>query len=102
MSSAELVRWGALGAFLAGVAWIVSGLISLAIPGQGTEEICSSSYYLLETIFCIASVGILGGLVGLRARQVPSYGALGAAGFYVGFIGIALMLVQRGLNGHML
>jgi hypothetical protein len=61
MSSAELVRWGALGAFLAGVAWIVSGLISLVIAGQGTEEIGSSSYYLLEAMFCIVSVGMLGG-----------------------------------------
>ncbi len=94
MSSAELARWGALGAFLAGISWIVSGLISLAIPGQGTEEIGSSSYYLLETMFCIASVGMLGGLAGLHARQAPSYRALGAAGFYAAFIGIALILVS--------
>jgi hypothetical protein len=94
MSSSDLVRWDALGAFLAGVAWIVSGLISLAIPGQGTEEIGSSSYYLLETMFCIASVGMLGGLVGLHARQWPTYGALGAAGFYAAFIGTALILVS--------
>ena len=94
MLSAELVRWGALGAFLAGVAWVVSGLISLAIPGQGTEEIGSYSYYLLETMFCIALVGMLGGLVGLHARQAPSYGALGAAGFYAAFIGTALMLLS--------
>lgn len=84
MSSAEWVRWGALGAFLAGLAWVVSGLISLAIPGQGTEVLGSSSYYLLETMFCIASVGMMGGLVGLHARQVPSYGALGATGFIYG------------------
>ncbi len=94
MSSAELVRWGVLGAFLAGVAWVVSGLISLAIPGQGTEEIGSYSYYLLETMFCVASVGMLGGLVGLHARQVPSYGVLGATGFYAAFIGTALMLLS--------
>lgn len=94
MSSAEWVRWGALGAFLAGLAWVVSGLISLAIPGQGTEVLGSSSYYLLETMFCIASVGMMGGLVGLHARQVPSYGALGATGFYTVFIGTALMLMS--------
>jgi hypothetical protein len=61
MSSAKWVRWGALGAFLAGLAWVVSGLISLAIPGQDTEVLGSSSYYLLETMFCIASVGMMGG-----------------------------------------
>lgn len=94
MSSAELVRWGALGAFVAGVAWIVSGLISLAISGQGTEIPGSFSYYLLETMFCVASVGMMGALVGLHARQVPSYGALGAMGFYAAITGTALMLVS--------
>ena len=94
MSSSDLMRWGALGAVLAGVAWVVSGLISLVVPGQGTEEIGSSTYYLLETIFCIASVGMLGGLAGLHALQAASYGRLGAVGFYAAFIGTALMLIS--------
>ena len=94
MSSSELVRWGALGAILAGVAWAVSGLISLVVSGQGTEDIGSFSYYLLETIFCIASVGMLGGLAGFHALQAASYGRLGAVGFYAAFIGTALMLLS--------
>jgi hypothetical protein len=94
MSSSDLIRWGALGAMLAGVAWMVSGIISLVIPGQGTEDIGSFSYYLLETIFCIASVGILGGLAGFHALQAASYGQLGAVGFYAAFIGTALMLIS--------
>jgi hypothetical protein len=94
MSSSDLIRWGALGDVLAGVAWVVSGLISLVVPGQGTEEIGSSSYYLLETIFCIASVGMLGGLAGLHASQAASYGRLGAVGFYAAFIGTALIFIS--------
>jgi hypothetical protein len=72
----------------------VSGLISLILPGQGTEDIGSSSYYLLETIFCIASVGMLAGLAGLHASQASSYGPLGTAGFYAAFVGTALMLIS--------
>jgi hypothetical protein len=94
MSSADLIRWGALGDVLAGVAWVVSGLISLVVPGQGTEEIGSSTYYLLETILCIAAVGMLGGLAGLHASQAASYGQLGAVSFYAAFIGSALILIS--------
>jgi hypothetical protein len=57
---------------LAGVAWLASGLISLVLPGQGTEDIDSSSYYLLETMFCIALVGMLRGLAGLHVLQAAS------------------------------
>ena len=79
---------------LAGVAWVVSGLVSLVVPGQGTEEIGSSSYYLLETIFCIASVGMLGELAGVHASQAASYGRLGAVGFYAAFIGTTLIFIS--------
>ncbi len=44
MSSSDLVRWGAMGALLAGIAWVVSGLISLVMSGQGTEDLGSFSY----------------------------------------------------------
>ena len=95
MSSADLIRWGALGHVLAGVAWVVSGLISLVIPGQGTEEIGSSTYYLLETIVCIASVGMLGGLAGLHASQAASYGQSGAADVH-----LPLPALERGHGGR--
>jgi len=94
MSSSDVVSWGAMGALLAGIAWLLSGLISLVMPGQGTEEIGSFSYYLLETLFCAATVGILGGLASLHALQVASYGRLGVIGFYAAFIGTALLLIS--------
>ena len=94
MASSDLIRWDGLAAMLAGVAWVVSGLISLVVPGQGTEDVGSFSYYLLETIFCIASVGMLGGLAGFHALQAASYGRLGAAGFYAAFVGTALLLIS--------
>ena len=76
------------------MAWVLSGLISLAIPGQGTEIPGSFSYYLLEIIFVIASIGMLGALAGFHALQATSYGGLGAVGFYAAFVGIALMLIS--------
>ncbi len=79
---------------MAGVAWVVSGLISLVVAGQGTEVVGSFSYYLLETLFCIASLGMLGGLAGFHALQAASYGRLGAVGFYAAFVGTALMLIS--------
>ena len=94
MSSTDLVGWGAMAALLAGMAWVVSGVVSLVMPGQGTEEIGSFSYYLLEAFFCIATVGMLGGLAGLHALQATNYGWFGAAGFYAAFIGTALMLLS--------
>jgi hypothetical protein len=83
-----------MGALLAGIAWLVSGLISLVMPGQGTEDLGSFSYYLLETIFCIATIAMLAGLAGFQALQAASYGWLGVIGFYAAFIGTALMLIS--------
>src|SRR5918999_1151499 len=63
----DLVRLGALGAVLAGVAWIASAVVAI--------------------------IGTLGGIVGLHARQVPSYGRLGTTGFLAAFMGTAVLLM---------
>jgi hypothetical protein len=94
MSSSDLIRWGALGALLAGIAWLTSGLISLVIPGQGTEELGTFSYNLLEILFSIASAGMLAGIVGFHARQAPNYGQLGTAGFFAAFVGVFFLLAS--------
>ena len=61
-----------MGALLAAIVWLVSGLISLVLPGQGTEEVGTFSYYLLEILFSIASLGMLAGIVGFHAREAPN------------------------------
>ena len=93
MSSSDLIRWGALGALLAGVAWIVEGLLTLVIPEQGPEAFGSPSFYLSNVVFVIAFIGTLAGLIGLHARQAPSYGRTGRAGLVAALVGVALMLV---------
>jgi len=100
MSSSNWIRWGALGALLAGLAWLASGLFSL-VTGQGAAELQSPyaalgtfSYYLLEILFSIALAGMLAGLVGFHARQAPNYGRLGTAGFFAAFVGVFFMLAS--------
>ena len=92
VSSLNLVRLGTWGGLLAGAVWTVLGLVDMATVGGRGSEVFSSGF-LDETLYLVALVGTLGGIVGLHARQTPSYGRLGTAGFLVAFTGIALLLV---------
>jgi hypothetical protein len=92
VSSLNLVRLGAVGALLAGVAWTALGLVDLATVGGRGSEVLSSAF-LEVTLYVVALVGTLGGIVGLHARQTPSYGRLGTAGFLATFMGTAILLV---------
>ncbi len=92
MSSMNLVRLGALGAILAGVAWIAPSLLAAAIAsGRSPQDFGFAS--LDEGLYVVAVAGTMGGIVGLHARQAPSYGRLGMAGFLATFIGTALLLL---------
>ncbi len=91
-SPSSFVRWGALGAMLAGLAWIVSAVIAVA-SGGGRGPEAFGFVPLNEALYGVALVGTLGGLVGLHLRQAPSYGRLGSVGFVVSFLGVSLVLV---------
>lgn len=84
MASSNLVRLGAPGALLAGVAWIATGILDLLIMNFSTLE---------EGLFVVALLGTLGGLVGFHARQVRRYGWFGTTGFLAAFVGSALLLI---------
>ena len=94
MASSNLVRWGALGALLAGLAWIASFVVGLASGGQGSETFGLPSSYLIEGLTGLALAGTLMGLLGLHARQSTSYGFLGTVGFLAALIGTALVLAN--------
>ncbi len=90
MSSSELVKWGALGALLAAIAWTVSGIVAFVLvhpPATNMGPVGSLSWYLIESSDAIAEVGMMGAVVGLHVRQTPSYGRLGMAGSIVAFFG---------------
>ncbi len=92
MSSLNLVRLGALGALLAGVAWTVLGLVDvLTLSGRGSEVL--NSAFLEAMLYLVALVSTLGGIVGLHARQTPSYGRLGTTGFLATFTGTAILVM---------
>jgi hypothetical protein len=97
MSSSDLVRWGALGALLAGIMLIALGLIRLVILGPVALYFggaATAEDYLLEILFSIASVGMLVGIVGFHARQAAHYGRLGMAGFLAAFVGVFFLLAS--------
>ena len=53
MSSSDLIRWGAVGALLAGIAWLALGLIPLVILGQVAlyfGGVATAEDYLLEIL----------------------------------------------------
>jgi hypothetical protein len=92
VSSLNLVRLGALGAILAGVAWIASSLLAAAIAsGRSPQDLGFAP--LDEGLYVVAVAGTMGGIVGLHFRQAPSYGSLGTVGFLATFMGAALLLI---------
>src|SRR5215207_2286165 len=89
MKTATLIRWGALAALVSGALWIVGGLLHLAYPQDPPGMLGYFLNYLGTAVFSAAYLGMLGGLVGLHARQMDSYGRLGRAGFLLAFVGQA-------------
>ncbi len=89
----DIIRLGGIAAVVAGAAWAVSGVVhfTLVYPQAGTGPTGSVSDYLIEGAHAVAEAGMLGALLGLRARQVSAYGWLGAAGFALAFLGTALL-----------
>jgi hypothetical protein len=92
ISSLDLVRLGALGAIIAGAAWIASSLLTAAIASGRSPEVFGFAF-LDKTMYLVAMAGTMVGMVGLHSRQAPSYGKLGTAGFLATFTGTALLLI---------
>lgn len=95
MISPNLIRWGAFGAAIAGVAWALSGVVALVFAGKGPEDFTGTLYfYLFEGAHVIAEAGMLVALVGFHARQKPGYERLGTVSFVLAFVGTALMCLS--------
>jgi hypothetical protein len=94
MSSSSLIRWGAVGALLAGFAWIVSGYFFYVWPGEGEALDGSLAWYLMESADGIAELGMLAALLSLHVQQRSYYGRLGMAGFTIAFVGTTFVLLS--------
>jgi uncharacterized membrane protein len=95
MKTTNLIRWGALAALASGVLWIAGGLLHLVSPQDPPGALGYYLNYLGTAVFSAAYLGMLGGLVGLHARQMEGYGRLGRVGFFLAFAGVALAFVGQ-------
>lgn len=102
------VSWGAGGALLAGVMWILSGLLAFVFQVRNMGPEGSLSWYLIETSDGVAVAGTLVALAGLHVKQAPRHGRLGTAGFAISAagavsgIGAYLLYVPRITDGLVL
>ena len=95
MNSLNLARvGGGLAAILGGLLIVVGGLGGLLLAGFENENraaaAATGSYILFTILSLLGAILVLGGLVGLYARQSEQAGALGLLGFLVAFLGTAL------------
>jgi hypothetical protein len=91
MPTSDLIRWGGLAGVVAGVAYLLTGIINLFAPQS--PVFISFSDYLIEILFVVGLVGTLGAIAGLHNLQRERYGRTGAAGSLTAFVGFALLLV---------
>jgi hypothetical protein len=89
--SSDFVWWGGLAAIVAGVMYILRGIVSLFDPQK--PMFTSFSDYLIEVMFVVALLGTLGAIAGLHVLHQDRYGRLGVAGSLTAFVGTALLLV---------
>jgi hypothetical protein len=82
-----------------GALWIAGGILHLSYPQDPPGTLGHFLNYLGTAVFSAAYLGMLGGLVGLHARQMDSYGRLGRAGFLLAFVGAALAFVGQATTG---
>jgi hypothetical protein len=92
--SSGMVRWGGLAGLAAGVVFLLSGILTFIASAQGVPS--SFNDYLLEIVVVAAFVLTLVTIAGLHAaqRQSGRYGILGAAGFWLTFVGYIIVLVS--------
>lgn len=94
-----VIRLGALGAMVAGVAWLASFIIVIVdSTTEGLIPIFGFPYSDLgRTMYVIVLTSVPWGLMGLAARQETHYGLLGRVGSLAAFSGDTLTLIGLGL-----
>ncbi len=83
---------GGVSAVASAVLGVLSLVLYVAVVGGGriSEAATSAAFFLPSGSQLLAMVLLLVGLVGLFARQVEVFGALGLAGFFLAVVGTAL------------
>jgi hypothetical protein len=71
---------------------MISSLMTATVPNVLSPELYGF-VSLTDALYLVALAGTVGGVLGLHARQRPSYGRLGTAGFFGAFTGTSVLLV---------
>src|SRR5215213_1506734 len=90
MPSSDFIKWGGLAGVVAGVTYLLSGIINLFAPQS--PVFVSFSDYLIDILFGVGLLGTLGAIAGLYYLQRERYGRT-AAGSLTTLVGFALLLV---------
>ena len=95
MNGPNLARiGGGLAAVLGGLLTVVAGLVGgLFVDFENfAVAAATGTYIFVALLFLLGAILVLGGLVGLYARQSEQAGSLGLVGFLVTFWGMALVV----------
>ncbi len=95
MISSSLIRvGGGSAAMVGGVLILISAILGYLTSGAESisEQANTGAFAFVTLLYLLAIVLVLGGLVGIYARQAEEAGLLGVLGFLVAFVGTALMV----------
>jgi hypothetical protein len=91
MPSSDFIKWGGLAGVVAGVTYLLSGIINLF--ASQSPVFVSFSDYLIDILYGVGLLSTLGAIAGLHYLQRERYGRTGAAGSLMTLVGFALLLV---------
>ena len=80
ITASSLIRWAGLSALVAGICFVVLGLLH---PPNVLSSVTTPRWTIVHSLAIAMSVFVLLGITGLYARQVEAAGWLGLAGYLV-------------------
>jgi hypothetical protein len=93
MTRSALVRWGGLAALVGAVLLVTGDLMHFAFGSESYSQQATTAAFIVHSLLLLlGGVLILLGLVGLHANQAEATGPLGLVGFFVAFLGTALVV----------
>src|SRR5215203_6157192 len=89
IKASSLIRWSGLAALVAGICFVVLGLLH---PPNVLSSVTTTRWTIVHSLAIAMSLFGLLGIMGLYARQVKESGWLGLAGFLLLSLWLVLIL----------
>src|ERR671913_2015750 len=89
ITASKLIRWAGLSAMVAGICFVVLGLLH---PPNVISSVTTTRWAIVHSLALAMSLFGLLGIMGLYARQVKEAGWLGLAGFLLLSLWLVLIL----------